>query len=154
MKKIMDIQNMFMHGDGDKKDFMYILFTQYNVEGIYYTMQLASNAAHSISYDYTIYPIKMESKSWRQQLKTYKTISTTEIIELRNNTLKLSYNNTIGDLEILCLLIMQYPDLLSRYPSFYNACKNIEFPSLRFSGVINNFKKFLQEIPYRYDYSI
>jgi hypothetical protein len=151
MKKIINIQNMFKDEDGDKKDFMYILFTRNNVEGIYYTMQLASNAGHSICYDYAIYPIKMESKNWKKQLKTYKTISLEEIIELRNNTLKLSYNNTIGDLEILCLLIMQYPDLLSRYPSFYNACKNIKFPAVRYSGVVHNFRKFLDAIPSRYD---
>jgi len=141
------IQNMFTVGH----ETVYILLDDSSLVGVYYTYRLARNAAEKISVP-SIHPIYMISTQWKKQLKIYKTVKSEEILYLNSSVISLSGPKSIANLEIICLLLMHYPELIARYSCLYTACKNINFPNTRYSGVVQNFKKFLDAIPDRLDY--
>lgn len=142
------IQNMFTVGH----DIMYIVVDNNSCVGLYYTYRVAKleSKKHTMS---TIHPIFMNSNKWKKQLRIYKTLQYEDIITLSNNVLWLSYERTIGYVEVAFVLLMQYPELVAQYSHVFNTCKNIKFPHNRYSAVVNNFKKFLEAIPARIDYA-
>lgn len=141
------IQKMFTVGH----ETVYILLDDSSLVGVYYTYRLARNSAEKLSVP-SIHPIYMISTKWKKQLKIYKTVKSEEIHHLNSSMISLSGPTSIGNLEIICLLLMHYPELIARYSFLYTVCKNMNFPTRRYSGVLKNFKKFLDAIPDRIDY--